>query len=397
MASPDVDQVSRDLESLKVAEMEAKTSAEHPSKIDRRPSPKELRDKTIEEQRLKILQLQALAKQVQSPKPKDMSASTPEELRAREIEKQNLRLKELQAIARQVQAAKPNSKPLWDAKPAWDVKPPPRDSTSTPPKEFQYPKAPKATREPKPARDFRSREDLTPLQTKRPTPSPFYIQKAERPAKPQLDRPRSLLVILDLNGTLLHRQKRGGDNSFIARPNLDSFLDYLFDNHRVMIWASSRPENVHMMCERLFTPEQLAEITAIWGRDKLHLSPKMYKSKVKIYKQLSWVWEDRLIQARDPLEKWCQTNTVLIDDNRDKGASEPYNVMEVDNFEATAEQMKDKNSLDQVVDYLEILRWQRDVSVYMKSQPFSYTSSLRDSRPVNAFRIPVSADVDEET
>lgn len=201
----------------------------------------------------------------------------------------------------------------------------------------------------------------------RPTPTQAYMQHTLKPAQ-TLASPRPLLVILDLNGTLLVRQKFGGSNPFIARPRVEDFLAYLFANHVVMVWSSARPNNVDSMLSNLLTPEQRDEIVAVWARDKLRLTPEMYDKKVQVYKQLSWVWSDASIRGKKP---WSQADTVLIDDSAEKAAAEPYNMIELEEFEAKPEQMK-MDVLDQVREYLENLKWQHDVSSYIKRHPFKY-------------------------
>jgi hypothetical protein len=204
----------------------------------------------------------------------------------------------------------------------------------------------------------------------RPSPSPLYIAEASK--QPQsISTPRKLLIILDLNGTLLKRLKFNGSNDFIPRPHLHKFLHYIFAHHRVMVWSSAKPRNVQTLCNTLFTAEQQQQLAGIWARDKLRLTPQAYVAKSQVYKQLSWVWEDAKIQASssDGGEKWSQANTVLIDDSTEKAASEPYNLVEIEEFEAREDQMQG-DVLGQVIQYLETLRWQADVSAYMRSVPF---------------------------
>lgn len=210
----------------------------------------------------------------------------------------------------------------------------------------------------------------------RPVPTPAYLHFATQ--DPQvLEISRPLLVILDLNGTLLFRKNFGGNNAFTARPHVYQFLEYLFSNHTVMVWSSSKPENVRKMCSDLFTPEQRSKLPAVWGRDTLRIPPHAYNQRVQVYKQLSWVWNDLAVQASNPVPGgvWTQANTVLIDDTIEKAAGEPYNLIELEEFEAKKEQMS-TDVLGQVALYLNDLRSQRDVSAYMRLHPFVY-----DSRP----------------
>nr|XP_023874147.1 uncharacterized FCP1 homology domain-containing protein C1271.03c-like [Quercus suber]POE83822.1 putative fcp1 likey domain-containing protein [Quercus suber] len=137
-----------------------------------------------------------------------------------------------------------------------------------------------------------------------------------------------------------------------------------------MVWSSARPENVYKMCEQLFTPQQLQQLVAIWSRDMLRLG-RFHHSNVQVYKNLDWIWEFRAIQATatSPYLPWTQHNTVLVDDTSAKAASQPFNLINVDEFEKRPEQMH-SDVLHQVVTYLDTLSWQDNVSAYMRAMPF---------------------------
>ena len=210
---------------------------------------------------------------------------------------------------------------------------------------------------------------------KRPEPSAAYLAQARQDWQTlDTSKPRQLLVVLDLNGTLLHRIARGG-YAFAARPKVKEFLQYLLHNHKVMVWSSAKPENVQGMCKQLFTETELqTKLVAIWARDTLRIPAHAYNSKVQVYKRLSWVWQNKAIEAHHPDMMngyWDQSNTVLIDDSVEKGASEPHNMICLEKFEDRQDQKK-SDVLGQVVKYLEVLKWEGDVSAYMESLPFAY-------------------------
>lgn len=140
-----------------------------------------------------------------------------------------------------------------------------------------------------------------------------------------------------------------------------------------MIWSSAMPRNVQGMCQTLLTKEQQNKLIACWARDTLRLSPTNYMSKVQVYKQLEWIWNDEGVRATNPHynQTWDQTNTVLIDDSKDKAASEPHNLIEIEEFEAREDQMK-SDVLGHVVWYLEELRKHANVSAFMRQFPFRY-------------------------
>ncbi|KAI5367419.1 putative FCP1 domain, HAD superfamily protein [Septoria linicola] len=212
----------------------------------------------------------------------------------------------------------------------------------------------------------------------RPQPTTLYYHLAAQEPR-VLPSPRPLLVVIDLNGTLLKRTKFSGTNKFTARPYLYEFLSYVLANHKLMIWSSARPENVATMCSNLFTPEQRKQLVAVWARDTLRLSDKAYNEKVQVYKQLSWIWNDTKIQSANPDKEqmWGQSNTVLIDDSIDKAASEPHNLLEVEEFEGQPEQIKSDSYLNEAMHYLSTLSCQVDVSAYMSRHRFKVDSQAQ--------------------
>ncbi|KAL6881566.1 HAD-like domain-containing protein [Trichoderma novae-zelandiae] len=211
-----------------------------------------------------------------------------------------------------------------------------------------------------------------------PEPTPLYIKKSlSQPVS--LREPRRILVIMDLNGTLLYRPNKRNPFNFIQRPHARQFLDYCVDTFHVAIWSSARPENVDKMVSQLLSPEQRAKCVVIWGRDKFGLSPADYSSRVQCYKRLSSIWNDPQVAASHPAaaqgQRWDQTNTVLVDDSAEKGRSEPYNILQLPEFEGLANEPPDV--LPQVHDYLNTLCYQGNISSYIREHPFSIDLNYR--------------------
>ena len=196
------------------------------------------------------------------------------------------------------------------------------------------------------------------------------MQQAQRPPlKSAALRP--LLLVIDLNGTLVDRNRRTG--TFVERPYLGPFLAYVLAHHTLLIWSSAQPENVRKVCQRLFSPAQRRQVIGEWGRDTLGLTPEQYREKVQVYKRLDKIWGDDAIGVCHPDAGrgggWDQSNTVLIDDSRVKAAAQPHNLLEIPEFKNTPEQ-SGKDVLGQVVGYLEELRSQEDVSRFIRQTSF---------------------------
>ena len=177
---------------------------------------------------------------------------------------------------------------------------------------------------------------------------------------------------MDLNGTLLYRPNKKQPFTFQERPHAKQFLKYCINTFSVAIWSSARPLNVEKMVEKLLEPELRSRCVVIWGRDKFGLSRDDYDSRVQCYKRLTRIWADPAVVASHPEASygfaWDQTNTILVDDSKEKGRSEPYNILQIPEFFGASTETKDV--LPQVHDYLNVLCYQEDVSRYVRQNPF---------------------------
>lgn len=207
-----------------------------------------------------------------------------------------------------------------------------------------------------------------------------YLTQASTPAKPSAPA-RPLLVILDLNGTLIYRKTRKFPPQFSKRVHLNQFLDTLMSKHKVMIWSSSQPKTVAAICDKLFSQTQRQQLVAEWGRDKLNLTTSQYKAKVQVYKTLETLWADPMIQATYPKadgdsgkgeSRWDQSNTILIDDSKLKALSEPYNIIEIPEFVGIETSGLDGATIfPKVLDRLETLSLHDDVSKVLRGWSMS--------------------------
>lgn len=223
-----------------------------------------------------------------------------------------------------------------------------------------------------------------------PLPLNSYLeQAAKEPLDLQFMQP--LLIILDLNGTLLYRRRKAFPPKFTRRPALNYFLERLTSRHEVMVWSSSRQDTVDAICNQIFSPVQREKLVARWSRDHLDLTKEQFNNKVQVYKVLEKVWADANIQARFPTKKtksgkaafnalrytpgldqqkemtgflnkrWDQSNTVLIDDSTLKAAANPYNIIEVPEFTNVPNE-NDTTVLKELLLKIRVLAKSNDVS-----------------------------------
>jgi hypothetical protein len=210
-----------------------------------------------------------------------------------------------------------------------------------------------------------------------PIPSATYLSLATTTPR-RVVTPQCLLLVLDLNGTLLSRTR----GTYQPRPCLENFLDYCIENHTVLIWTSAQPHNVTPICEQLFTPEQHRKLFGVWARDTLDLTPNEFKHKVQSYKRLDRIWSNPTYALNHPLVKqgfrWSQRNTLLIDDSILKASAQPYNHIEVPEFlPQNAEAKSHQSVLSQVTAYLEEVRMWDNVSSFVRERRFQINQGWR--------------------
>ncbi|EZF76866.1 hypothetical protein H105_01815 [Trichophyton soudanense CBS 452.61] len=255
----------------------------------------------------------------------------------------------------------------------------------------------------------RAQRSSTPdIQPVAPTPKEEYMAQAELESESsQTQQP--LLVVLDMNGTLIYRRRRTFPPQFTKRPGLDTFLRYLFDNFKVMIWTSSQPHTVNEVLDKLLCPLMRKQLVGVWSRKDLDLTSKQYKERVQVYKRLDKVWGDAHIQSQYPnqaaqntkprkksnkvklprilggdTQVWDQTNTVLIDDSKLKAAAQPHNIIEIPEFTNDRKVDEIKN-LNTVIRQLDILSPQKDVSRKLREWNQRRPDGECDSIDVDAF------------
>ncbi|KAK3940814.1 hypothetical protein QBC46DRAFT_407886 [Diplogelasinospora grovesii] len=230
-----------------------------------------------------------------------------------------------------------------------------------------------------------------------PEPSSSYLLRASFLAR-TLPQPRPMLVVIDLNGTMLFRPNRKNPTKFVERPHARMFLRYCIETFHVVIWSSARPDNVRQMCASLLNSSSSsssssshryslrsdttlpANVVAIWGRDKFGLSPADYNQRTQCYKRLTRLWSDPVVQSAHPYgEEWSQGNTVLIDDSIEKARSEPYNAITLPEF--LGDTAENPEVLPLVHDYLNTLAYQADISTYIRTHPFNVNDAAPPTLP----------------
>jgi hypothetical protein len=97
---------------------------------------------------------------------------------------------------------------------------------------------------------------------------------------------KKLLLVLDLNGTLVLRSRSG--RTVFHRPYLRTFLHYLsvassdpkisgLSATEVVVWSSAQPHSVEKIVKDVFGPS--SSLLAVWDRTYLGLSEEDYSAR----------------------------------------------------------------------------------------------------------------------
>ncbi|KAJ4425314.1 hypothetical protein N0V82_000124 [Gnomoniopsis sp. IMI 355080] len=207
-----------------------------------------------------------------------------------------------------------------------------------------------------------------------PDPTDAYLMRASFLPK-RRNHPGPLLVVIDLNGTLLYRPSRKNSTSFESRHHAKEFVTYCVQTFWVVFWSSAKPMNVKGMVDQLLSKPLRKQVVGVWGRDKFGLTEQDYNKRTQCYKRLTKLWNDPLIKSSYPTRRagfeggcWDQGNTVLIDDSVEKARSEPHNAITLPEYLGGTDDKGDV--LPKVHDYLNELCFQEDISAFMRAHPF---------------------------
>ncbi|WBW72648.1 NLI interacting factor family phosphatase [Schizosaccharomyces osmophilus] len=220
---------------------------------------------------------------------------------------------------------------------------------------------------------------IRPIMT--PKPSQFYLERLKNKG---IETDNRKLLVLDLNGTLLsrpikdrsHTSVSSASSTAIPRPGVKNFLKYAFSNYSVMVYSSSRRDNVNAMLNCIMTSEQIKSLTACWTRENMGLSTAHFNSKVQTFKNLDAIWENLKTDGNGKAANWSQYNTVIIDDSEVKCAAHPFNHIHVSDFSHSTVDYRKDFMLVCAVRYLKHLKDIPNVSNYIFQHPFRLNYNL---------------------
>ncbi|KAI8620922.1 HAD-like domain-containing protein [Chytriomyces sp. MP71] len=218
---------------------------------------------------------------------------------------------------------------------------------------------------------------------------------------------RPILIVLDLNGTLLDRLTKGPERSaanknplrpkepdyslnrckIYLRPYLDVFLKFLLENFHVAAWTSATPKNAHPMVDFIFEPfGGRACLEFAWDRDSCIPEP-IPGSPYNTVKDLSRIWR---LDADAPISGgWTRHNTILLDDTAGKSCRTPLNHLLLPTF-SVGDTIGTPNcdtdaSLLCTISYLNALLRARDATAEVGAEVGEAAFSVQKYLPENPF------------
>ncbi|RDX50716.1 hypothetical protein OH76DRAFT_1348325 [Lentinus brumalis] len=288
------------------------------------------------------------------------------------------------------------------------------------------------------------------------TPSANYIALAEQ-APSWIEDPTQLrkLLVLDLNGTLLHRSPNGPRARHYERPRdargnllprlrpvhprpyMPAFRSFLFAPQTrawldVMVWSSAQPHSVNDMVERCFG-EDREKMIAVWARDTLGLTNEHYFQKVQTVKDLEKPWsvllpqtaadapssphfstastphsspepssqsrpsDDSIRQPRGTTSSQAHSalTTLLLDDSPRKAELQPFNHVCIGEY--TGEQRaKDVESLQKEQDWIAAIEARRELEQFAAGSDTTDAHAPSSRGPPSPNDSPDDADVSKK-
>lgn len=107
-----------------------------------------------------------------------------------------------------------------------------------------------------------------------------------------------------------------------ARPHLQEFLDYLFDNFNVAVWTAATKDYALFIVKNFILNKPGRKLDFIFYSHHCDMSQKLKKG----LKGLSMLWDVF------KLKKYNKDNTIIIDDNPDVLISQACNVIQIKPF-----------------------------------------------------------------
>jgi hypothetical protein len=138
--------------------------------------------------------------------------------------------------------------------------------------------------------------------------------------------PRRKLLVLDVNGLLVHRAYKAkpkeysrppdavlGEFSVFLRPHALSFVGWAMENFNVAVWCTATERNAVPLVDMLFAGESERPVVLLHGGDcrQLGIDHPDKPGKPLVCKRLADLWACAEVVSRGP---YSAANTLILDD-----------------------------------------------------------------------------------
>mmetsp|Transcript_19004 Transcript_19004/g.47063 ORF Transcript_19004/g.47063 Transcript_19004/m.47063 type:complete len:341 (+) Transcript_19004:204-1226(+) len=156
------------------------------------------------------------------------------------------------------------------------------------------------------------------------------------PSLPSLLAPITIvtkpLLICDVNGILCHRvrvdpypdipyresTKKVSGTHVIPRPGLNDFWQFLSQHFCLAIWTSAKPKSAQALVKAIIPDHIQQKLIFVWAQNQCHIQSQDDSDPGDPIDERNAIFVKSLnkVYSRYPL--WNSTNTLLIDDSREK-------------------------------------------------------------------------------
>lgn len=124
------------------------------------------------------------------------------------------------------------------------------------------------------------------------------------------------------------------DDDYVVceRPQLQSFLTWLFKNFNVMVWSAASPDYVDFIVKNIILNKKNRKLDRVFNSTHCDESQEMYNGDTK---NLNLLWD------KYDFENYGPYNTLIIDDMKHVIDSQPNNAIRIKKFIADEKRQTD--------------------------------------------------------
>ena len=182
---------------------------------------------------------------------------------------------------------------------------------------------------------------------------------------------REILIVFDLNGTLLFRVKNSSEKKkamlanwysphdfsvngtkVYRRQHLHTLMETISTNndYQYAVWTSAEPKNAVKLAEKLFAGYSKQPLFVF---DRTHCTNAIKGEKTSnVFKNLELIFKSKRLSKT---WRWSEKNTILVEDTSTKALMHPNNLYLIPSFNVIDRDPAGDNALEQLARWLKHL------------------------------------------